>query len=99
MLGKFFRRNDKRPPLIKRIIPPHVTFTVTCGTHKTTGYSGFDLKNPLLTSVGYAVCPCCKQPYNLRIKNNDDIGKSFKAGTRHVFTIISINRQDKERNF
>lgn len=99
MLNKIFNKSKKRPVGFKRIIPPHVTFEVVCIKTKSKGYSGFDLKNPLATSVGYAVCPCCKQPYNIRIKNNDDVGKSFKAGTRHVFTIISINRQEKERDF
>lgn len=99
MFGKLFKCKDKRPPLVKRIIPPHVTFEVQCDKFNSVGYSGFDLKNPLSTSVGYATCPCCKQPYNIRVKNNDDVGHSYKAGSKHIFVITSLNRQDKEREF
>lgn len=99
MFTKFFKKKQV-PRIIKlRTIPPHVSFKVECSEYALTGYSGFDLTNPEKTSIGYAVCPACKRPYNVRVKLTDDVGRVIKAGSRHVFTINNINRQEIKREF
>lgn len=85
----------KKQPTETKLIYPRVSFTVFCQKTGTKAYSGLDLNKPNGTSTGTVKCPCCLSPYKIRVKEHDQVGKIYKAGRQHTFTIRTIERKSK----